>query len=50
MDPARGVCLGCWRTLDEIARWGGMSDTEREAVIAALEVRRAAVDLERQPR
>ena len=31
MDPARGVCIGCCRTLDEIARWGGMSDAEREA-------------------
>ena len=31
MDPARGVCSGCCRTLDEIARWGGMSDAERDA-------------------
>ncbi|HKQ28542.1 MAG TPA: DUF1289 domain-containing protein [Burkholderiales bacterium] len=41
MDPARGLCIGCWRTLDEIARWGTMSDSEREAVIAALPGRRA---------
>ena len=25
----RGLCLGCRRTLDEIARWGTMSDAER---------------------
>ena len=26
MDPVRGVCIGCCRTLDEIARWSAMSD------------------------
>ena len=36
MDPRRGVCLGCRRTLDEIARWGAMSDQERERVMAEL--------------
>ena len=25
----RGLCLGCRRTLDEIARWGAMSEAER---------------------
>ncbi|HUQ73961.1 MAG TPA: DUF1289 domain-containing protein [Burkholderiales bacterium] len=39
MDPARGLCLGCRRTLDEIARWGQMSDAERERVIAELPAR-----------
>jgi predicted Fe-S protein YdhL (DUF1289 family) len=29
-------CLGCGRTLDEIARWGRMSATERWAVIDRL--------------
>jgi uncharacterized protein len=28
LDP-RGYCLGCYRTGDEIARWRGMSETER---------------------
>ena len=36
MDPARGVCLGCARTLDEIARWGSMSDAERDAILSQL--------------
>jgi uncharacterized protein len=26
---ALGLCLGCRRTLAEIARWGGMSQDER---------------------
>ncbi|HJU08318.1 MAG TPA: DUF1289 domain-containing protein [Rhodanobacteraceae bacterium] len=25
----RGYCIGCRRNLDEIARWGTMSDAER---------------------
>jgi predicted Fe-S protein YdhL (DUF1289 family) len=26
---ARGYCVGCLRTGDEIARWRGMNDSER---------------------
>ena len=36
MDPQRGLCMGCARTLDEIARWAQMSDAERERVLAEL--------------
>jgi hypothetical protein len=36
MDPRLGVCLGCKRTLDEIARWGAMTEEERERVLAEL--------------
>jgi predicted Fe-S protein YdhL (DUF1289 family) len=43
MDPVRGVCIGCWRTLDEIARWGAMSDLEREQVFSSLPERRASL-------
>lgn len=34
--PETGFCAGCGRTLQEIARWGAMSDTERSAIMAAL--------------
>jgi predicted Fe-S protein YdhL (DUF1289 family) len=40
MDPARGVCIGCCRTLDEIARWGGMTPREQDEVLAELPERR----------
>lgn len=40
MDAERRYCLGCRRTLDEIARWGEMSDAERRAVLAQLAGRR----------
>ncbi len=36
LDSAR-VCIGCKRTLDEIARWGRMSAAEQWTVIARLE-------------
>ena len=41
MDLDRGVCKGCLRTLDEIGRWGGMSEEEQRAVLARLEQRRS---------
>ena len=36
MDPSRNLCLGCKRTLDEIARWGTTDDADRSAVMAEL--------------
>ena len=36
LDPKSGLCIGCARTLDEIARWAEMSDAERERVTAEL--------------
>jgi uncharacterized protein len=41
MDASSGLCLGCARTLDEIARWGAASLAERRGVLAALPLRRA---------
>jgi uncharacterized protein len=45
MDPARGVCIGCCRSLDEIARWGGMSEAERAAIMSELPLRRKRLDV-----
>lgn len=36
VEPQSGLCLGCFRTLPEIARWGRMDDGERERVTASL--------------
>jgi predicted Fe-S protein YdhL (DUF1289 family) len=41
IDPRSSLCLGCRRTLDEIARWATMHPAERAAIMAALP-RRAA--------
>jgi predicted Fe-S protein YdhL (DUF1289 family) len=40
MDPQRGVCLGCCRTLDEIGGWAQMSDTERDRILTELSARK----------
>jgi uncharacterized protein len=39
LDARSGLCLGCGRTIDEIARWGGMSDAERARIMAELPAR-----------
>lgn len=39
MDEEDRYCLGCRRTLGEIARWGEMSDAERASVMAQLSLR-----------
>jgi predicted Fe-S protein YdhL (DUF1289 family) len=36
LDSER-VCVGCGRTLDEIARWGRMSAAEQWVVVARLD-------------
>lgn len=36
MDPATKLCLGCGRTLPEIARWHRMESAERLVVMEAL--------------
>ncbi len=36
LDPARGICVGCGRTLAEIGNWMRYSDEERRAIMAAL--------------
>ena len=36
LDASR-TCIGCLRTLDEIARWGRMGAAEQWQVIARLE-------------
>lgn len=43
LDASAGLCLGCGRNLDEIARWSRMSPAERRGVIDQLEPRLAAL-------
>jgi uncharacterized protein len=39
MDAENRYCLGCKRTLDEIARWGQMTEEEHAEVMAKLSLR-----------
>ncbi|HET8666931.1 MAG TPA: DUF1289 domain-containing protein [Terriglobales bacterium] len=36
LDARSGICLGCGRTIDEIARWADMSADERETIMSNL--------------
>lgn len=42
LHPIEKVCHGCFRTIDEIAKWAKFSDARREKVMAELPARRAA--------
>jgi uncharacterized protein len=42
LDARIGLCLGCGRTIDEIARWASMSASERTKVMRELPDRLAA--------
>ena len=44
IDEATALCVGCLRTLDEIATWGVLSDDERRDVWARLALRVTQVE------
>ena len=50
MDPARGFCIGCFRTLDEIAAWSVLDADAKRAVLAALPARARVAAGERDRR
>ena len=41
MDADSGWCLGCLRTLDEIASWGSLDDAGKREVMQRLGPRRS---------
>jgi uncharacterized protein len=41
MEALSGLCIGCQRTIDEIAAWSQASNAERRCILAAVESRRA---------
>ena len=43
VDGESGLCLGCYRTLPEIARWSKLSEAEREALMGELPARRSRI-------
>ena len=36
VHPEARICTGCYRTMDEIARWSKFSSDERRDIMAAL--------------
>ena len=50
MDDATGLCVGCLRTIDEIASWSVLDDDARRNVWTAIARRRARMAIvERMP-
>ena len=41
LDPATGLCVGCRRTIDEIASWSRLDDAQKREVWARLSRRPA---------
>jgi predicted Fe-S protein YdhL (DUF1289 family) len=37
---ARGLCIGCRRTIEEISEWPAASEARRREILRALELRR----------
>lgn len=44
VDGESGLCLGCFRTLEEIAGWTRLTSERRDEVIAGLPGRRHLID------
>ncbi len=36
VNPAARICIGCYRSIEEIAAWGAMTPAARRAVMAEL--------------
>ena len=44
IDGASGLCLGCYRTLSEVAAWSRFTADERAGLMMALPGRRGRID------
>lgn len=44
VDGESGLCLGCFRTLSEIAGWSALPPETRDRVMADLPARRSRID------
>jgi len=50
IDPQTGLCLGCARTIEEIAGWSRFDDAAKRRVIAQLDGRLQPADSADIPR
>lgn len=39
-----GLCAGCFRSIDEIARWANLGDDGKRLILAAVAQRRSRLD------
>ena len=43
VDGESGLCLGCYRRLNEVATWTRLTEAERETILAELPDRRSLI-------
>jgi len=43
VDGESGLCLGCYRRLNEVAAWARLTDEERDRILAELPDRRSLI-------
>ncbi|WP_309089877.1 DUF1289 domain-containing protein [Phenylobacterium sp.] len=43
VDAESGLCLGCFRRLNEVAGWARLSEAERERIMQELPSRRSLI-------
>lgn len=43
VDGESGLCMGCYRRLNEVAGWAKLSDAERETIMGELKGRRSLI-------
>lgn len=43
MDDLSGLCMGCFRTMEEIQNWWDMDDAGKQTVIEQASVRESSV-------
>jgi len=43
VDGESGLCLGCYRRLNEVATWARLTEAERDAILAELPDRRGLI-------
>ena len=43
VDGESGLCMGCYRQLNEVAGWARLTDAERDAILADLPTRRSRI-------
>lgn len=49
IDPGTRFCVGCARTLDEIAGWGSMLEAERSRIMSELPARQLVIAAAARP-
>lgn len=47
IDPVSGFCVGCGRTGDEISKWVSYDDSQRENIMATLDMRKQQITMAR---